>query len=109
MQLKKRESQKPVKGKRKQAVPQPEEAQRRGTASSPIFNSICMATNSLFRHVSCVPVGGDDDDFADLAVEEDEGAESDQIGEETLEVSPSAADLQKDQPAKKPRRKARSL
>lgn len=109
MQSEKRESQRPVKGKRKQAVPEPEEAQRRGTASSPIFNGICMLTNSLVKYVSCVPVGGgDDDDFADLVVEEDEGAESDQNGEETLEVSQSAADLQEDQPAKKPRKKARS-
>ena len=61
--------------------------------------------------MSCNPVGGndDDDDFADLVVEHAEGAESDQNGEETLEVSPSAADLQKDQLRKKPRKKARGL
>ena len=67
-----------------------------------------MLTISSANSLRCIPAGGDDDDFADISVEEDDGAESDQNGEEMLEVSPSAADLQKDQRAKKPRKKARS-
>ena len=66
-----------------------------------------MLTNSFTSSVRFAAVGGDDDDFADLVVEEDEGVESDQNGEETLEVSPSAAALRKDQRAQKPRKKAR--
>lgn len=54
-----------------------------------------------------VTVGGDDDDFADLVVEEDEGEQSDQNGEQTLGILSSAANVQTNQPAQKPRRKAR--
>ena len=51
----------------------------------------------------CVSAGGDDDDFADLAVEEEERGESDFEG--TLD----AADLPEGPPAKKPRKKVSSL
>lgn len=53
--------------------------------------------------VRCVSAGGDDDDFADLAVEEEERGESDFEG--TLD----AADLPEGPPAKKPRKKVSSL
>ena len=55
-----------------------------------------------------VIVGGDDDEFADLVVEEDEGEQSDRNSEQTLEISPSATGLQMNQPAKKPRKKVRA-
>ncbi|KAL3159894.1 hypothetical protein ABBQ38_010290 [Trebouxia sp. C0009 RCD-2024] len=78
MQLKVRETKKPLTGKRKQA-----------TAEAP---------PQLRR------AGGDDDDFADLVVEEEELGESDQNSEGTFEAAAESPGVQ---PVKKLRKKKR--
>ena len=50
--------------------------------------------------------GGDDDDFAQLAVEEVSVGESDQEQAEAAELSDSAQTPEQAQPTRKPRKKA---